>query len=246
MNNVNFLTIGIDLNTIINLKSFLSSIPQYSFSFDCTSSYSDFFSYYSDGNYDILLLNITDNTEKFLSFIRQEQHLSSKLVILCPRKDISSELNKNGTYEVVTIPYYDIDFYKCINRCVNLLACERQLLRSQSLKKIGFPKFITISSTKKIELVKVNEIINLEADGRYTLIHTSSGMNKLAVKNLGEFEKILDPDYFCRIHHKYIINLSRLQNIVKSDGLYCEMENNKIIPVSKRKLECLNMALNIN
>jgi hypothetical protein len=39
--------------------------------------------------------------------------------------------------------------------------------------------------------------------------------------------------------------LNNLANIIKSDGYYCEMKNNKNIPVSKRKLDDLNAALNI-
>lgn len=246
MINVKFLTIGIELNTIINLKSFLISIPQYSFEIDSASSYSDFFSFYKGGNHDILLLNITENTEEILNFIKQNPYISSKAIILSSKKEISSEIIKFGIFDFLTIPYYEIEFYKSINRSINLLISENQILARSNLKKTGYQKFIPISSTKKIELVKVEDIVNFEADGRYTLIHMNSGTSKLAVKNLGEFEKILDPEYFCRIHHKYIINLSKLLNIVKSDGLYCEMENSKIIPVSKRKLECLNAALNIN
>jgi hypothetical protein len=39
--------------------------------------------------------------------------------------------------------------------------------------------------------------------------------------------------------------MDNLVNIIKSDGYYCEMTNNKNIPVSKRKLEDLNAVLNI-
>lgn len=39
--------------------------------------------------------------------------------------------------------------------------------------------------------------------------------------------------------------MNNLSNIVKSDGYYCEMTNNRNIPVSKRKLENLNSLLNL-
>jgi len=41
------------------------------------------------------------------------------------------------------------------------------------------------------------------------------------------------------------LNLKKLININKVDGLFCEMENGKIIPVSKRKFENLNSILNL-
>ncbi len=105
---------------------------------------------------------------------------------------------------------------------------------------------ISINSLDKIDIIDKNEILFCKSDGRYTTFYLKKNEEKVACKNLGEFENLLEKDSFFRIHHSYIINIKQVVCVHKKNGYYCEMSNGAKLPVSKRKLESFNKFLKIH
>ena len=97
--------------------------------------------------------------------------------------------------------------------------------------------FLAISSTDKIELIKVDDIVFCRADGKYTEFVLNNGTKILSSKNLGEYNNVLTYNYFFRIHHSYVINIKHISKIIKKDGLYCEFTNGVALPIAKRRQE---------
>ena len=98
---------------------------------------------------------------------------------------------------------------------------------------------ITLASTDSVEFLKVEDIIYLEADGKYTVFHLTNNSKKVSSKNIGEYEKQLLPHFFFRIHYKYIVNLEKVISINKRDGNYCELITKKYLPIAKRRYQSL-------
>jgi two-component system LytT family response regulator len=97
--------------------------------------------------------------------------------------------------------------------------------------------FIAISSSDKIELIKIEDILYCKADGKYTEFVLVNKHKILSSKNLGEFNSVLMSNHFFRIHHSYVVNLKQILKITKKDGLYCEFPNGVSLPVAKRRQE---------
>lgn len=139
-----------------------------------------------------------------------------------------------------------------------LVAAVQKAIRNLELKSsynqnlhqiaISNPKnssLIAVASIEKIEFIHTDDIVYLEADGRYTLFYLRSGKAVVSCKNIGEYEKNLDQNIFFRVHYKYILNLYRVVNINKAAGNYCEMVTGKLIPIAKRRQELLFKFLNL-
>lgn len=199
---------------------------------------------YSKNHFDIIIINPIAHKSEIIELLQNTPITLSKLIIVSPNKEDAYEFIHFNIFGFLTSPLNPVNVLTLINRCFTMISLENDnhQLKSAEMK---FQKFVSINSIKKIELVKINDISYLEADGRYTVVYLTNGVSKMASKNIGEFQKLLDPDIFCRIHHKFIINMDNLININKGDGYYCEMTNNKNIPVSKRKLDNLNSILNL-
>ena len=105
--------------------------------------------------------------------------------------------------------------------------------------------FIAIPSTKKIDFIKIDDILYFESDGRYTIIYLTDKTTFFVSKNIGGYDKILTPRYFFRTHKKYLINLKYIININNADGSNCELMGNLTLPVAKRRKEDLVSFLNI-
>ena len=94
---------------------------------------------------------------------------------------------------------------------------------------------IALSSSEKIHMVYVRDIIRCESQGAYTLFYLSNGEQILVTKNLKEFEQLLEEYVFVRVHHSHLINFSFLKEYIKKEGGYAVMTDDSHVPVSFRK-----------
>jgi two-component system LytT family response regulator len=100
--------------------------------------------------------------------------------------------------------------------------------RSQSDK-------ITISTNEGVEFFEINQIIRIESSSNYSKIFFKDGKNMLVTKLLKDFEEILLPYRFFRIHNSHLIILSYIKKYIRGDGGQVVMQNNEVIDVSRRK-----------
>jgi len=71
---------------------------------------------------------------------------------------------------------------------------------------------IAVKTRHKVHVIGVNEIMYLEAEGDYVMIHIKDG-NYLKEKTMKYFESHLDPEKFIRIHRSYIVNAEAIERI---------------------------------
>lgn len=100
---------------------------------------------------------------------------------------------------------------------------------NQLAPKIGLP------TPDGFRFEDINNIQYLEAQGAYTNVFIKGNIKELVSKNLKEFEDILPPSYFCRVHHSHIININFVKKYYKGRGGYVEMEDGNTIEISVRK-----------
>ncbi|AWG23033.1 hypothetical protein FFWV33_16620 [Flavobacterium faecale] len=226
------------------IENFAVSSSSEKINFQTTDDVDEFKTLYEKNFFDIIIIDPSQNKDEIIELLKKTALTNSKLIIFSSTKIDAFEFINFNVFGFLPYPLDAVLVLTIINRCINKIAGENEVHQVQLAEK-KFQKFVSINSVQKIELIKIDDISHFEADGRYTIVYLNNGMSKMASKNLGEFQKLLNPDVFCRIHHKFIINMNNLLTILKSDGYYCEMTNNKNIPVSKRKLENLNSILNL-
>jgi two-component system LytT family response regulator len=118
----------------------------------------------------------------------------------------------------------------------NSLHVRLQKLEELLILKAGASEMkIGIGMMDKIVFVPVTDILYCEAEGAYTHVFLQDGRKMMASKSLGDFEAQLKNHRFFRIHHHYLINLSRIKEFQRHDGGYVLMENNNRLEVSQRK-----------
>jgi len=85
-------------------------------------------------------------------------------------------------------------------------------------------------------IILVNDIIYFEAQDDYVKVYThEQGKSYLKYERMSHLENMLDPQYFCRIHRSYIININFLKKIepYSKDSRLAIMENGKKLPISR-------------
>jgi len=96
---------------------------------------------------------------------------------------------------------------------------------------------ITISTSEGVEFFEISQIIRVESSSNYSKIYFKDGKSILVTKLLKDFEEILTPYRFYRIHNSHLINLSYIKKYIRGDGGQVLLQNDEIIDVARRKKE---------
>jgi two-component system LytT family response regulator len=96
-------------------------------------------------------------------------------------------------------------------------------------------KKIVLKELDAIHIIKVKDLICCEASGIYTTFYINNNKQIVVSKNLKEYEEILEPFKFLRVHNSFLINANKIEKFEKSDGGFLIMEGGHRVPVSQRK-----------
>ena len=96
-------------------------------------------------------------------------------------------------------------------------------------------KLLTIPTSDGLQIVAVEEIIYLEANDNYSNIYLSTNRKFLVSRTLKDFEELLPPDIFIRIHNSTIVNKFYVDKYIRGEGGQVVMRNGNVLDVSKRK-----------
>lgn len=167
-------------------------------------------------------------------------------------------ISSDNAYSYTAFQYNAVDFISkpidftslilSIYKSIKLIEMERvyQDYKVNSVNSINQNiDYIAISSQEKIDLIQMQDIIYCQADGKYTIFHLINGRKITSSRNLGEYNTILDSNYFFRIHHSYVINLKHVIKISKRDGYYCELIGKIILPIAKRRQDDFNKFIKL-
>jgi two-component system LytT family response regulator len=98
---------------------------------------------------------------------------------------------------------------------------------------------IVLKDMNTVYVVSVNSIIRCEASDNYTTFYFSDQSPIIVSRPLKEYDELLTPLRFFRVHQSHLINLNYLQQFNKREGGSIKMKDGSEVPVSSRKRELL-------
>ncbi len=105
--------------------------------------------------------------------------------------------------------------------------------------------FLSVSQKDHIELIRVEDIIYLEASNTYTKIYTKDNKVHLSTKTLKENETNLIKSNFVRVHHSFVINIAYIDKYIRSKTGTLLLNNGVEIPISASKKKEISDLLNL-
>ncbi|MCI4669508.1 MAG: LytTR family DNA-binding domain-containing protein [Bacteroidia bacterium] len=103
--------------------------------------------------------------------------------------------------------------------------------------RMGTKGRLAVPTLEGMAFINVSEIIFCEAEGSYTTVYLSQATPMLVSRSLKDFEQMLDPSNYCRVHHSSLINLNHVKKYIKGDGGYVIMDNGSKVDISRRRKE---------
>lgn len=200
---------------------------------------------------DVIFLDIVLKDYAFFEMLEQLEFSIPKLVFISTNENYAVKAFKHNAIDFILKP---IDFNAIILAVYKVIKV-REMERSYQNQKINEinnlnsfnrpNEFVAVSSLDKIDLIPMSEIVFCQADGKYTSFLLLNGKKIMSSRNLGEYSTLLDPNYFFRIHHSYIINIRHISKISKKDGYFCELSNGITLAVAKRRQEDFNKFIKL-
>lgn len=100
-------------------------------------------------------------------------------------------------------------------------------------------KRIAIPTLTGFTLVRVHEIVRCRSDVNYTTLYMVDKSSLMVARTLKEFEEILEPYGFVRLHNSHLVNLQYIRQYHKGKGGFVILEDNTEIEVSVRRKDTL-------
>jgi two-component system, LytTR family, response regulator len=213
---------------------------------------------------DVAIVAITQKPEEGILLIRQHQPDVVFLDIEMPRMSGFRMLGELGEYDfdiIFTTAYnhYSIDAIRisAFDYLVKPIGIEdlqqaverlSKSLNRQTKEKIDILKKslsdnrtqedkIAISTSEGIEFIPIKNIIHIESRSNYSKIFLTDNKSITVTKILKDFEEMLLPYNFYRIHNSHLINLNYIQKYVRSQGGHVQLQDGTLIDISRRKKE---------
>lgn len=114
---------------------------------------------------------------------------------------------------------------------------------SSKIDQDSAPTFLTLYDHEGFHLVPFSDIIYLKGENNYTHFHLADGSHKLTSKTLKEYESLLEPLGFIRIHKSSVINPVWIKSYLYELTGQVEMKNGTRLDVSRRRSQLLFEAI---
>lgn len=95
---------------------------------------------------------------------------------------------------------------------------------------------LVVPDSHGFNIINLDEIIRIEADGSYSKIHLIDGKSRIVTKTLKDFEDSLPETSFFRVHKSHIVNLQYVKEFSGIDGGTVKMTDGSKVEVSRRKV----------
>lgn len=194
----------------------------------------------SELNPDFILADIKLGDGNIFDFMNDLQDIwRYNFVLMTSHKEYALQAISKEVVDYIIKPVTLENLTLAINKVRRKLNDDEKNKLSGSFTK-SENRILGIASINTIEVINMDSIVYIQADGRYTHFHLLNGSKKTASKNLGEYEKLLPNQDFLRVHNSYIVNMNYVKSVTKTDGYLLELfKSENLIPIAKRKQDAV-------
>jgi two-component system LytT family response regulator len=189
---------------------------------------------------DLVFLDIEMPGLSGIEMLRQLQQIDFSVVFVTAFNRYAVEAFRLGAVDYLLKPVSPSDLQQAVEKVRNTrsLQSQHRIRLNEFSKDYGQPfTKITIPSLHGFEFIDFAEIIFLQSDSNYTRIKLRDGKTLVATRLLGDFEEMLEPYSFFRVHKSFIINLAHIRKYTKGDGGTVMMSDGSEMDVSRRTKE---------
>ncbi|MGQ8337063.1 LytR/AlgR family response regulator transcription factor [Sunxiuqinia sp. A32] len=193
---------------------------------------------------DLVFLDIELPDGTGFGLIEQLEEVNFKLVFTTSYSDYAITAFKYSAFDYIVKPVLLENVNSTLNRINEIpVLHEKQqvelLKNSLGKKEPKGDATIALPEMNGFAIIKVDDILRCEGERNYSRVFYKNGTSVLISRTLLEFDQLLVPHGFCRIHRSHLINLDCVSRYLKTDGGIIEMLDKSQLRVSPKYKEDL-------
>jgi two-component system LytT family response regulator len=194
---------------------------------------------------DVLFLDIDMPGENGFEFLNSIKNPEFKVVFVTAYNQFALQAIKASAVDYILKPVSIDELQKAVEKVKRAIGSatagmqDRLLLQHllNTISEKSPPKKIALPQLGSISFIEVDDMVSLQADSNYTIIHLKDMQKIVISKTLKDFEDLLDEHQFARIHKSYIVNLKYIKEYSTIDGGIVKMTDGNHWSISRRQLD---------
>jgi len=133
---------------------------------------------------------------------------------------------------------------KIIRARTELSASERASNHEQPADRPRFLRRVAAESGEKIVLIGVKDILWVQSFGNHIRLHVGNATH-LVRQTMKDFQRLLDPSHFLRVHRNAIVNLDHVQEfyLPPEGNMFVKLDNGTCLPLRRATRALLRKTL---
>ncbi len=124
---------------------------------------------------------------------------------------------------------------RVVNKCESHGHDDRHVQETEKMVYKSQEEKISIPITGGFEFIPVKAILHIESSGNYSNLHLVNDKKILVTRLIGDFEALLAPYNFFRVHNSHLVNVEHIKKYIRGEGGHIVMNNDEEIDISRRK-----------
>jgi len=198
---------------------------------------------------ELVLLDISMSDGTGFDLLDKLKSINFKLIFITAYSEYAVKAFKYSAFDYIVKPLNVEELTKAIQRIPHINRIDNKV-RVKTLKdnllsaEESSSKTVALPEINGFAIVNVEDIVRCEGKRNYTRIIFKEAPEKVVSRTLLEFEHLLSPLGFVRIHRSHLVNILNVVRYLKSDGGMVELKTGELLKVSpKHKEDLLNKLL---
>ena len=202
-----------------------------------------------DTDPELVLLDISMPDGTGFDLLDKLKSINFKLIFITAYSEYAVKAFKYSAFDYIVKPLnvdeltnaiMRIPLIKRVDSKVSVKSLKENLLSSDE----NASETVAVPEINGFAIVNVKDIVRCEGKRNYTRIIFKEAPEKVVSRTLLEFEHLLAPLGFVRIHRSHLVNILNVVRYLKSDGGMVELKTGELLKVSpKHKENLLNKLL---
>lgn len=183
---------------------------------------------------DVIFLDIEMPGENGLRFIERIGHPDFEVVFATAYNQHALRAFQLSALDYITKPITATQVTMTVQRAIERIGQKRAAERFAVMQELltGKPRRMIVHTGKAEEIVYFDQLVCLEAEGRYTFFYLNNGTKLMSSSNLGEYMDALAPYGFIRAHNSWAVNDAHILRYHVGDNVL-EMDNKIRVPIGR-------------
>ncbi len=201
-----------------------------------------------NNNPDLVLLDVRLPDGTGFDVIEKLKKYNFKLVFITAYNEYALRAIKLSALDYLLKPVKPDELRRAIEKVREAIEHDERLNLQietciENVKNHNRNKKIILNTSDNIHIVETSKLIRCEASENYTNIFIEGKNRIIVAKTLKDFEEMLVPYGFFRVHQSHLINMQFVDSFEKKAGGNAVLKEGTRVPVSSRRKEGFLKAL---